>query len=379
MTVKLYNQNSYLTEFTSVITDITENAIVLKETAFFPEGGGQTSDTGMLGDCEIYDVQEKDGIIYHFTKTPHNYKIGETVNGKINFDKRFSDMQQHSGEHIVSGLVHKMFGYDNVGFHLGHDVVTLDFNGLFTKEDIIELERKANETVTANKRITVTFPSSEELENISYRSKKEIDGDVRIVEIEDTDICACCAPHVELTGEIGLIKIVGFDKHRGGTRMSILCGKRAMEDYRIKQEQNHGVSVALKVKEYETADGVDRLLKKKAELEYEISKLNLEIAKIHADMDEHGEKIIIFKELNGSNLTAFADKLKEKATDFVAAFGYVSENNYQYVLCSNSMDVRPMCKELNTALNGRGGGKPQMVQGSVSASREEIEAFLGRI
>ena len=286
-------------------------------------------------------------------------------------------MQQHSGEHIVSGLVNKTFGYDNVGFHLGHDVVTLDFNGLFTKDDLTELERKANETVTANKKITVTFPSPDELESIAYRSKKEIDGEVRIVEIEDTDICACCAPHVRLTGEIGLIKIVGADKHRGGTRMSILCGQRAMEDYRIKQEQNHGVSVALKVKEYETADGVDRLLKKKAELEYEIGRLNLEIAKIHADMVKPEERIIIFKELNGSNLTAFADRLKEKATDFVAAFGYVDESNYQYVLCSNSIDVRPMCKELNSTLNGRGGGKPQMVQGSIQANKEEIERFFG--
>lgn len=377
MTIRLYNNDSYLTVFSSVITEITDDAIILRETAFFPEGGGQTSDKGMLGDCEIYDVQEKDGIIYHYTRTPHSYKVGDVVEGKIDFDKRFSDMQQHSGEHIVSGLVNKTFGYDNVGFHLGHDVVTLDFNGLFTKDDLTELERKANETVTANKKITVTFPSPDELESIAYRSKKEIDGEVRIVEIEDTDICACCAPHVRLTGEIGLIKIVGADKHRGGTRMSILCGQRAMEDYRIKQEQNHGVSVALKVKEYETADGVDRLLKKKAELEYEIGRLNLEIAKIHADMVKLEERIIIFKELNGSNLTAFADRLKEKATDFVAAFGYVDESNYQYVLCSNSIDVRPMCREMNSALNGRGGGKPQMVQGSIQANKEEIERFFG--
>lgn len=377
MTIRLYNNDSYLTVFSSVITEITDDAIILRETAFFPEGGGQTSDKGMLGDCEIYDVQEKDGIIYHYTKTPHSYKVGDVVEGRIDFDKRFSDMQQHSGEHIVSGLVNKTFGYDNVGFHLGHDVVTLDFNGLFTKDDLTELERKANETVTANKKITVTFPSPDELESIAYRSKKEIDGEVRIVEIEDTDICACCAPHVRLTGEIGLIKIVGADKHRGGTRMSILCGQRAMEDYRIKQEQNHGVSVALKVKEYETADGVDRLLKKKAELEYEIGRLNLEISKIHADMVKPAERIIIFKELNGSNLTAFADRLKEKATDFVAAFGYVDENNYQYVLCSNSIDVRPMCREMNSALNGRGGGKPQMVQGSIQANKKEIERFFG--
>lgn len=376
MTIRLYNNDSYLTEFSSVITEITDDAIVLRETAFFPEGGGQTSDRGMLGDCEIYDVQEKDGIIYHYTKAPHGHKVGDEVSGRIDFGKRFSDMQQHSGEHIISGLVNKMFGYDNVGFHLGHDVVTLDFNGLFTKEELTELERRANETVTANKRITVTFPSPDELKNTAYRSKKEIDGEVRIVKIEDTDVCACCAPHVRLTGEIGLIKIVGADKHRGGTRMSILCGARAMEDYRIKQEQNHGVSVALKAKEYETADGVDRLLKKKADLEYEIYRLNLEIAKIHADMIEPSERIIIFKELNGSSLTAFADRLKDKATDFVAAFGYVDDNNYQYVLCSNSIDVRPMCKELNSALSGRGGGKPQMVQGSVQASKEEIEKFF---
>lgn len=377
-TTKLYYTDAYLKEFQSVITDITENSIVLEKTAFFPEGGGQSSDIGTLGECEIYDVQEINSEIHHFFKGSPSYKKGDIITGKINFEKRFSDMQQHSGEHIVSGLAHKMFGCDNVGFHLGSEVVTLDLNRVFTYEEIVALEKASNNVVTSNKKITGTFPDKATLSTLNFRSKKEISEDLRIVEIQDTDICACCAPHVSMTGEIGLIKIVDYEKHRGGTRISILCGQRAMEDYRIKQEQNRNISIALKVKEYETYDGVRKLLSRKADLDFENGSLNREIANLQADAVEPNDKIIAFTELTGSNLTIFSNKLKEKASVFAAVFSQTEEDKFQYVISSNSIDVRDLCKEMNSKLNGKGGGKPMMVQGTLNSNKEQIIEFFGR-
>lgn len=377
-TTKLYYTDAYLKEFQSVITDITENSIVLEKTAFFPEGGGQSSDIGTLGECEIYDVQEINSEIHHFFKGSPAYKKGDVITGKINFEKRFSDMQQHSGEHIVSGLAHKMFGCDNVGFHLGSEVVTLDLNRVFTYEEIVALEKASNNVVTSNKKITGTFPDKATLSTLNFRSKKEISEDLRIVEIQDTDICACCAPHVSMTGEIGLIKIVDYEKHRGGTRISILCGQRAMEDYRIKQEQNRNISIALKVKEYETYDGVRKLLSRKADLDFENGSLNREIANLQADAVEPKDKIIAFTELTGSNLTIFSNKLKEKASVFAAVFSQTEEDKFQYVISSNSIDVRDLCKEMNSKLNGKGGGKPMMVQGTLNSNKEQIIEFFGR-
>lgn len=376
-TGKLYYTDAYLKEFQAIITDITENSIVLEETAFFPEGGGQSSDIGTLGECEIYDVQEINSEIHHFFKGSHSYKKGDTITGKIDFTKRFSDMQQHSGEHIVSGLAHKMFGCDNVGFHLGSEVVTLDLNRVFTYEEIIDLEKAANNVVTSNKKISVTFPDKDTLNTLKFRSKKEITEDLRIVEIQDTDTCACCAPHVSMTGEIGLIKIVDYEKHRGGTRISILCGQRAMKDYRIKQQQNRNISILLKVKEYETYDGVIKLLKRKADLDFENGSLNREIANLQADAIESKDKIIAFTELNGNNLTIFSNKLKEKASIFAAVFSKTEEKKFKYVISSNSIDVRKLCKEMNSKLNGRGGGKPMMVQGTVNSNKEQIIKFFG--
>ena len=191
----------------------------MDQTAFFPEGGGQAGDSGFLEDVEIFDTHEKQGIVWHYAKAPLD--PGAQVLGRIDWDKRFSRMQQHSGEHIVSGLVHARFGYDNVGFHLGEQEVTLDFNGNITKEELVEIELEANKAVFANLPVQISFPSREELAFLEYRSKIEIEGQVRIVTIPGIDVCACCAPHVKLTGEIGLIKLTGVQSHRGGVRVNI--------------------------------------------------------------------------------------------------------------------------------------------------------------
>ena len=376
MTQKLYNENSYLTEFDAVVTQIDGNRIVLDKTAFFPEGGGQSSDKGTINSIRITDVQEENGIIYHYTDENHCLKEGDKIHGSVDFTKRFSDMQQHSGEHIVSGVIHNMFSLENIGFHLGQDAVTLDFGKVFSKDEINLIEEKANDIVFLNKKINITFPSPDELKEIPYRSKKELTGEIRIVEIEDVDICACCAPHVNQTGEVGLIKIVNFEKHRGGTRIYILCGKRALIDYRKKQEENHTVSVLLKAKEYETSQAVEQLLKRKNDSDYEIIHLKEEIARISAENIKPGKRIIAFTQLSGTALTRFADTVKDKAEEFAAVFSKNEDGSYQFVIGSNSIDVREIGKKMQLSLSSRGGGKPQMIQGSVKKSEEEIQNFL---
>ena len=239
MTEKLFYQDSHRSTFTAIVQEVRPSGngyeIILDRTAFFPEGGGQSSDTGSLGGVSVSDVQEIDGKIIHYTDGP--LVEGTEVEGCIDWTERFSKMQQHTGEHIVSGLIHKIYGYHNVGFHLGTDSVTLDFNGVVPKEKLHEIEQLANEAVAKNLPVQVLYPTDEELSKISYRSKIEIEGQVRIVVIDGYDVCACCAPHVKQTGEIGLIKLVGMQNYKGGVRISMLCGFRALEDYYQKEKK----------------------------------------------------------------------------------------------------------------------------------------------
>ena len=233
--------------------------IVLDRTAFFPEEGGQPADTGTLNGFPVLDVQIKDDVIYHLIE--HPLQIGTNTKGYIDWDRRFDFMQQHSGEHIISGLLKKHYGFTNVGFHLGLTEVTLDFDGVITMEQLREIEKEANRIVWKNLPVYATFPSKEELETLEYRSKIEIEGDVRIVEIPGVDVCACCAPHVDNTGEIGMIKIISVQNHRGGVRINILCGERAMNDYTAKQEATTAISILLSSKPELISEAVKRYWK----------------------------------------------------------------------------------------------------------------------
>ena len=267
MTEKLYDTNSYLSEFDCRILSFGENKnrifIETDKTAFFPEGGGQASDKGYLDEFYISDVQIVGDRIFHYTENiPETLSLlqkKDTLHGKIDMKKRFSDMQQHSGEHIFSGLVCGNFGYNNVGFHLGTEVVTLDFDGMLGEDDITRIEFLANKAVWDNKEILVHFPTDEELKNINYRSKIEIEGQTRLVEIPGIDICACCAPHVKTTGEIGIIEVVAYERYKGGTRVSILCGERALKDIRHKLNENRKVSALTSSKQLETSVFVEKL------------------------------------------------------------------------------------------------------------------------
>ena len=379
MTEKLFYQDSHRSTFTAIVQEVRPSGngyeIILDRTAFFPEGGGQSSDTGSLGGVSVSDVQEIDGKIIHYTDGP--LVEGTEVEGCIDWTERFSKMQQHTGEHIVSGLIHKIYGYHNVGFHLGTDSVTLDFNGGVPKEKLHEIEQLANEAVAKNLPVQVLYPTDEELSKISYRSKIEIEGQVRIVVIDGYDVCACCAPHVKQTGEIGLIKLVGMQNYKGGVRISMLCGFRALEDYYQKEKNNREIAVMLSAKEYETAVEVERLQEELAMKKAKIAELERKFLEQKVEtLDVSGEIVCLFEETDPVMTRELVNLLLKKGAKMAAVFSGNEREGYRYVLGSRSLDVRKNGKLLNEAFHGRGGGKPEMVQGTVQGKREEIEAFL---
>ena len=384
MTEKLYYADAYLSEFDCKVVNLYSDKkyiyIETDRTAFFPEGGGQTSDRGWLGEAYVENVQiDKEKIIHFVENNEENVELLKNstfLHGKIDMNKRFSDMQQHSGEHIFSGIVNNLYGYNNVGFHLGSEVVTLDFDGILTEKDVCKVENLVNKVVWDNIEIKVLYPTDEELSQIKYRSKIEIEGQVRIVEIPGVDVCACCAPHVKMTGEIGFIEVVGFEKYKGGTRVSILCGDRALTDIRHKLDENRKISVLTKTKQAETADAVERLLKEKERLEYELVGANRELLMIKAQSIKEDKRIIVFdKKLEGKLLTEFTESIKAKANEFAACF--CGENGlFRYCIASKSIDLRPLAKELNSAFNGKGGGRGEMIQGSLCGEEEKITDFL---
>lgn len=379
MTEKLFYQDSHRSTFTAIVQEVRPSGngyeIILDRTAFFPEGGGQSSDTGSLGGVSVSDVQEIDGKIIHYTDGP--LVEGTEVEGCIDWTERFSKMQQHTGEHIVSGLIHKIYGYHNVGFHLGTDSVTLDFNGVVPKEKLHEIEQLANEAVAKNLPVQVLYPTDEELSKISYRSKIEIEGQVRIVVIDGYDVCACCAPHVKQTGEIGLIKLVGMQNYKGGVRISMLCGFRALEDYYQKEKNNREIAVMLSAKEYETAVEVERLQEELAMKKAKIAELERKFLEQKVEtLDVSGEIVCLFEETDPVMTRELVNLLLKKGAKMAAVFSGNEREGYRYVLGSRSLDVRKNGKLLNEAFHGRGGGKPEMVQGTVQGKREEIEVFL---
>ena len=288
--------------------------------------------------------------------------------------KRFSDMQQHTGEHIFSGIVNKLYGYDNVGFHLGSQVVTLDFNGELKNDDICKVENLVNKAIWDNLEVRVFFPTEKELKTINYRSKKEINEALRLVEIPGVDMCACCAPHVKRTGEIGIVKVVSFEKHKGGTRVSILCGERALCDIREKLEENKKVSNLFCTKETETFKMAEKLKSDNAQLSYELSKAKLDFLKLKAQSVEEKERIVVFCDIEDTNdLREYADILSEKAKEFAAVFSGKDEDFKYVIITKNDYDVNSLCKELNSQFSGRGGGRGGIVQGSLKGEKEKIK------
>lgn len=379
MTIKLYDIDSHLREFTATVTFCEEAkggfALTLNRTAFFPEGGGQQADTGSIGPARVRDVQEKGGAILHYTDMP--LPVGESFACALDFERRLRRMQNHTGEHIVSGLVYREFGFDNVGFHMGPDCMTMDYSGELSWEELMRVEQLANEAVRADLPIRAWYPGESELAEMFYRSKKEIDGALRLVEIPGIDRCACCAPHVARTGEVGVVKLLTAERHRGGVRVTALCGLDAVEDYRRRQESVAAVSGLLSVPRNDIAPAVARLLENQSAQKERIAALSLELARLRAETVAPGAELALVFDavLDEVALRELVNLLAEKRP-IAAAFSGSDETGWRYIIGSRSVDLRAKARDINAGINGRGGGSPAMIQGSARADEKTIRAFF---
>ncbi|RKJ58684.1 alanyl-tRNA editing protein [bacterium 1XD42-1] len=377
MTQKLFYENMYLQHFSATVTGC-ESAqdrwhITLDATAFYPEGGGQPGDTGYLGNVRVIDTHSRRDEVIHITDGP--IQPGEKIEGKIDWEPRFSRMQHHTGEHIVSGLIHRLYGYDNVGFHMGHDAVTLDLSGELSGADLEKVERLANEAVWKNIPIEISYPSPEALAALDYRSKKELSGDVRIVTVPEYDICACCGTHVHKTGEIGLIKLVNFQRYKGGIRIWMLCGGEALEDYTRKNKDVFAVSALLSAKPHEITPALEHVLKERDGLKLELGLLQDRLFEYKAAAIEQGSFTIQFEEnLSPNELRKYCLALCERCETAAVFSG--KDREWKYAIGSKNQDVRVLGKAFNGAFSGKGGGKPGLIQGSVTGDPEAIKQFF---
>ena len=407
---KLYYEDVHMTEFEATVTECTYDEkkkiykVILDQTAFFPEEGGQIADKGTITFVQngglattkdeaasakktelestqvvLLDVHIKNDIIYHYVE--NEIPVGTVVAGHVDWNQRFDFMQQHSGEHIISGLVNKHFGYDNVGFHLGLQEVTLDFNGVLTLEQLREIELLANQAVWKNLPVDIAYPSSEELQVLEYRSKLDLTENVRIVTIPGCDVCACCAPHVDTTGQIGMIKITNVQSHRGGVRVNILCGNRALNDYTIKQDNAASISAALSVKQDLISDGVARLKEENFKQKEVINRLQATILKNLAKNlpapEENPHAILFVEPMDDIAIRNLINELVPKYSGYVGIFWGNDTEGYRYIVGSSTLDCRELATALREKFGAKGGGKAPMIQGNVTATKEQLETIIG--
>lgn len=378
---KLYDENSFLTKFTTVVLSCVQGKkgwdIVLDQTAFYPEGGGQPFDLGTLGGVKVLEVHERDGRVVHTCSGP--LAEGSTVEGEIDWERRFDLMQHHSGEHIVSGIAHSMWGCDNVGFHMGADVITIDLNVVIDETQLKELEQAVNRYIWEDHPIVITLPTQSELERLEYRSKKALSGQVRIVSFPGADTCACCGTHVRSSGQVGLVKLLSVQKFRDGVRIELVCGNRAMHYLSANLEQNRQVSNLLSAKLLDTSSAVTRLMEENASLKSRIAAMeDARFAALAEDCAEQGNILLFQDGLNPDGLRRLCDCVLQRCGGRCACFSGDDQSGYKYAVGEKDGDLRALVKDLNQSLSGRGGGKPNFAQGSVSSSRKEIEAFFAR-
>ena len=395
-TTRLFDQNSHLYTFQAAVLSAEAGkspdtlSVVLDATAFFPEGGGQYPDKGTLAGCPVPDVQEKEGVITHTVSishlngAPHPFAVGATVTGEVDAATRFARMQNHSGEHIVSGIVHRLYGYRNVGFHLGDGDVTLDFNGVLTRDQLGAIEDEANAIVAACLPVTAYYPAPDELATLTYRAKLDRTEGVRIVRIgtaeDPKDLCACCAPHVDNTGEIGLIKLLDFIHYKGGVRIHMLCGSWALADYRRRYTAVASMAAAMSVKQEDVTVGFARLQAEIEDKKQVISTLRgkLEAHTVAAITPTEGSLCLFDEGLEALEMRRLLNAAVAKCGRLCGVFSGNDTDGYRYVIGRGdpSIDLKALTKEINAALSARGGGSSEMLQGSCTATREVIEAFF---
>jgi alanyl-tRNA synthetase len=383
MTIKLYDQDPHCRTFTATVLSCVRcdagYRIVLNQTAFFPGGGGQACDRGRLGGADVLSVTEDEGIIYHIVSRP--LPTGRTVTGFLDWDFRFDNMQQHSGEHILSGVIHQMKGYDNVGFHMNDTVTTVDFNGPLTEAEIEEAERRANQIIYRNIPIRILYPSPDELSHMHYRSKKELTGSVRIVQVGDYDLCACCAPHVALTGEIGQIQLIDAEHYKGGVRFTLLCGARAVAYQRKQNDLLHRLGARLCVPVHKVEEALGKQEEEKEATKASLIRLSEELiqARLAAVSPTATACCLLEPALDANNARRLVNALTRTHDGLMAVLLPSADSQptrYSYIIGSRTQDLRPFSAQWNEAFQGRGGGSSQMIQGTVYGDPADMKRFL---
>ena len=378
-TEKLYYTDPFIAEFPATVLSCEEGKngyqVALNCTAFYPEGGGQPADHGTLGVANVTDVHEKDGVIFHTCDKA--VEVGQMVLGRIDWARRFDHMQQHSGEHIISGILCRDYHCDNVGFHLGAETVTIDYNADISWEQALDAEQKANEVIWADQEVEIAYPYPEELALIDYRSKKELTGKVRIVTFPEADCCACCGTHVLRAGQVGLIKVLSCQKFREGVRIELICGRRALNYLGAVYDQDRAIGQRLSVKPQDTLAAVERL-------EAELSAAKVRMADLEESVFDaiarenagRGDVVLFQPAMKSDSVRKLADAVAHRCGGLAAVFAG-EEGRYAYALVrSDGGDISAFGKELNKTLNGRGGGRNGFAQGSVQAEVAQIRKFF---
>ena len=378
-TAKLYYEDSRLREFDARVLECRQEGqrwlVTLDRTAFYPEGGGQAGDTGTLAGVRVLDTQEHAQEVIHFCDGV--LEPGTVVHGVIDYDRRFDLMQQHTGEHLLSGLVYEKYGYHNTGFHMGADVITVDFDGVVPPEDLPELERRANEAVFRDVPLECWVPSEQELPTVTYRTKRALPWPVRIVRIPGYDSCACCSVHVQRTGQIGVIKLLSVIRFRTGVRMEMVCGGRALALLNESYHQNQLVSRAFSAKPSETGEAARRMNETVDSLKLELAQLRRQIFAAKADRCRDAGDVLLFEaDLESADVRRLADAVAECCGGVAAVLSGNDDEGYAYCLVSRCGDLRALGKTMNQALGGRGGGRAEFQQGRLSASRTQIEEWF---
>ncbi len=393
MTKKIYETQGFLKELTTTVTDCEKHGdhflISLKETIFFPEEGGQYADTGTL----VFNGKTAHILYGELTGSPEEGEtdiryltdfevpVGAEVLCKLDWDIRFDRMQNHTGEHILSGLIHEGYGYNNTGFHLSDKTpVLLSFDGVLKDDDILKLERQANSVIYADLPVKISFPSKEELALLEYRSKLDIKAQVRLVTIGDeertVDVCACCAPHVDRTGAVGMIKILSSCSYKGGTRLEILCGRRALEY--IEENERYLFDSA---REFSSRpEALRDLIRNMKEENIRLSSISAELTEklILSDVSAglYGNCVFTDMELSPVSMKNIYNALIEIKTGYCGIFAGNDENGYRYYAGGKNLDAKLLAGKMKEGLSAKGGGSSEMIQGKTAASRDQIESFF---
>ena len=381
MTRKLYYEDCHMSRFQAQVTGCEKcekgYEIRLDATAFYPEGGGQACDLGTLNGVQVLDVREREEEILHLCEAP--LEVSSTVEGVIDYDRRFDLMQQHTGEHIVSGIINRRYGFHNVGFHMGSAMIEIDFDGVVPAEDLRSIEQEANSALWQNLPVRCWYPSEEELPHVFYRTKRALPWPVRIVQVPEFDSCACCGVHVARTGEVGLIKLFSVVPLRGGCRIEMSCGARAMKLLNQAFDQNRLVSQAFSAQWFETGEAARKMNEALSGEKFRMAQIQKRIFEMIAKDYVNFVDVVHFEpDLDSTQVRMLADAIAQRCDGTVAVFSGTEEEGYAYAMVDHKNDLRTFGKEMTAALNGRGGGKPNFQQGRVAAKRQEIEAFFAK-